>query len=72
METWFLTLFLVARAQPAAHEEGIFPEAIVVAAGLAARVLPRPVKDNALVAADPVQAVVACRLGLERVLNGLW
>jgi len=42
-----------------------------VAAGLAARVLARPVENDALVAADPVVGVVAGGLGGERVLDRL-
>ena len=42
-----------------------------MAAGLAARVLARPVENDALVAADPVVGVVAGGLGGERVLDRL-
>ena len=62
---------LLARAQAALHEEGLNVCAIICAAASAARVLAAPVKDHAVRAADPVVAVVAVGLGLQRVRDKL-
>ena len=66
----FLATYLVARTEAATYKERLNVRPVVRAAGLAARVLPAPVKDHAALAADPVIGVVAGGLGLQRVLHG--